>query len=356
MSVRQLKLSLPFALLYQTYRHVFPLVHQELKHWRTEAENIPDSELRRQAIASMTTKQFHCEGGSIYAVTGTKYRRQLVKLIVAFQTISDYLDNLCDRSTSLDPQDFRQLHQSMLDAINPDESVKDYYQYRKEKEDGGYLSHLVQACQEQIRQFPHYDLVYQEIRRFVSLYCDLQVYKHVDPRERELLLKRWWQTYQPDYPELRWYEFSAATGSTLLVFMLFKVACETDPDRERVQQIVQAYFPWVCGLHILLDYLIDQGEDEVGGDLNFCSYYKSTSDTIARLQYFREQARKHLHSLSDRSFHTMVVEGLLGLYLSDKKVREQPLVSAVSHGILKRSRWSTVLFYLNSRLYRFVTN
>lgn len=348
--------SFPFKLLYWTYRHVFPLVHRELKNWRSKAENIPDAELKKQAIASMTTKQFHCEGGSIYAVAGMKHRHQLVPLIVAFQTISDYLDNLCDRSTSLDPHDFRQLHQSMLDAVNPDAPLQDYYKYRQEKEDGGYLSELVTTCQQQIRQFPHYELVREPIMRFVSLYRDLQVHKHVDPKERESRLQNWWNTYRKDYPDLRWYEFAAATGSTLGVFMLFNVACESAANAERVEQVVQAYFPWVCGLHILLDYLIDQGEDEVGGDLNFCAYYENSSDTIERLQYFREQARKQCDSFPDRAFHIMIVEGLLGLYLSDQKVRKQQRVATVSRGILKRSRWSTILFYLNSRLYRFVTN
>lgn len=346
----------PFKLLYRAYRHVFPLVHQELNHWRTKAEHIPDAELRKQAIASMTSKQFHCEGGSIYAVADMHHRHQLVPLIVAFQTISDYLDNLCDRSTSMDAQDFRQLHQAMLDAVNPEATLKDYYAYRDEKEDGGYLYDLVKTCQHHVSQFPHYDLVRESITRFVSLYCDLQVHKHVDPKEREPRLQNWWHRHRRKYPELRWYEFSAATGSTLGVFMLFKVACERNATPDRVEQVQRAYFPWVCGLHILLDYLIDQEEDKKGGDLNFCFYYADSSDTIERLQYFREQARAHLEAFPDYAFHMMIVEGLLGLYLSDKKVREQPTVSTVSYGILKRSRWSTVLFYVNSRLYRSVTN
>lgn len=348
--------SLPFKLLYRAYRHVFPLVHLELKKWRSKAEKIPNAELRKQAIASMTSKQFHCEGGSIYAVADMHHRRQLVPLIVAFQTISDYLDNLCDRSTSLDAKDFRQLHQSMLDAVNPEAELQDYYAYREEKDDGGYLHDLVKTCQYFVSQFPHYALVREPITRFVSLYCDLQVHKHVAPGERETRLIDWWNEHRHDYPELRWYEFSAATGSTLGVFMLFKVACEREGSLKRVKQVEEAYFPWVCGLHILLDYLIDQEEDVQGGDLNFCSYYENSVDTVERLQYFREQARIQLTALPDYAFHMMIVEGLLGLYLSDKKVREQPGVATVSHGILRRSRWSTVLFYVNSRLYRLVAN
>ena len=49
-------------------------------------------------------------------------QRCSIKFIVAYQTISDYLDNLCDRSSSLDPQDFAALHESMGDALSVERS------------------------------------------------------------------------------------------------------------------------------------------------------------------------------------------------------------------------------------------
>jgi len=51
-------------------------------------------------------------------LAGEKYK-EAIRFIVAYQTISDYLDNLCDRSTSSDPADFRALHESMLHALTP---------------------------------------------------------------------------------------------------------------------------------------------------------------------------------------------------------------------------------------------
>ncbi len=137
----------PMRLMYRVYKYVLPEVRSRLAEWRKQAERIPDSELRKQAIDSMSSKQFHCEGGSVYAAANLEYKDVLVEVIVAFQTISDYLDNLCDRSTSLDPRDFRQMHQSMLDAVDPAAPVSDYYMYHQEKDDGGYLLKLVTTCQ-----------------------------------------------------------------------------------------------------------------------------------------------------------------------------------------------------------------
>lgn len=47
-----------------------------------------------------------------------------VKFIVAFQTISDYLDNLCDRVEVNDEQAFRQLHLAITDALDLLKNVK----------------------------------------------------------------------------------------------------------------------------------------------------------------------------------------------------------------------------------------
>lgn len=338
----------------RVYRDVLPGVHRELAGWRRMAEAIPDPELRRQALASMTAKRFHCEGGAVYAAAAPNpdARRGLIRLIVALQTISDYLDNLCDRSTSLNPADFRQLHQAMLDAVMPGGSVGDYYSCRREREDGGYLPALVRACQEEVARLPGYGAVVDEVRRLVALYADLQVHKHVAWSEREARLLAWWENYRSAHPELRWNEFAAATGSTLGMFALFLAATDPQVDGEAARRIVRTYFPWVCALHILLDYLIDQEEDRRGGDLNFVAYYRDAEEAAERLAFFARRAREAVRELPGSRFHRLIVDGLLGLYLSDKKVRRQRAVRAVSRRLLTTSPFSTRFFYVNSVLIR----
>src|SRR4051812_34282089 len=84
----------PIALMTRVYRYILPEVKAQLQIWRETAERIPDPELKAQALASIATKQFHCEGGAVYAAANLPQRHVLIPLIVAFQTISDYLDNL----------------------------------------------------------------------------------------------------------------------------------------------------------------------------------------------------------------------------------------------------------------------
>lgn len=338
----------PIKLMHRVYKYVLPEVERELEQLRRFAQRIPDLELRTQALASMDSKKFHCQGGGVYAAANLDRRHVLIPLIVALQTISDYLDNLCDRSTSLNPDDFRLLHQSMLDAVNPEAQLQDYYAFRSENDDGGYLHHLVRTCQLHAAQLPSYSSVQQHVTELVALYGDLQVYKHIRKDLRESQLLAWWELHRNNYPNLQWNEFAAATGSTLGMFMLFLAASEDRLSEQDAASIKSIYFPHVCGLHILLDYLIDQEEDHAGGDLNFCNYYDNESLLVERLGTIVNRAREDVKKLPASRFHRLIIEGLLALYLSDPKVRHQADVRDVSRKLMKNSPLTRLFFLINS--------
>ncbi|MFF2090403.1 tetraprenyl-beta-curcumene synthase family protein [Paenibacillus sp. NPDC058174] len=338
----------PLKLMYRVYKYILPEVENELSKLRAMAERIPDGELRTQALDSLAGKKFHCQGGAVYACANLEQRHILIPLIVALQTISDYLDNLCDRSTSLDPDDFRLLHQSMLDAVDPAAEPKDYYALRKEKDDGGYLRHLVLVCQRNVALLPSYGSVQRVVSELVGLYSDLQVYKHIRKDLRETELLAWWHEHESRYPHLRWNEFAAATGSTLGMFMLFLAASGDGLSASDADSIRRIYFPHVCSLHILLDYLIDQEEDKAGGDLNFCNYYESSSLLVDRIGWIASKAREDVQQLPAPRFHRLVIEGLLALYLSDPKVKTQSDVMRVTRKLMKNSPLTRLFFLINS--------
>lgn len=342
----------PLGLMYRVYKYILPEVRSELNRWTRLAESIPNEELRKQALSSIEAKQFHCQGGAVYAVLNLNDRHILIPLIVAFQTISDYLDNLCDRSTSLDPEDFRLLHQSMLDAVQPEVELVNYYALRDEQDDNGYLHALIHQCRSSIMQMPSYDAVREQLVPLVRLYTELQIYKHINREQRELKLLEWWEPYRANYSDIAWNEFAAATGSTLGMFQLFAAALDERTTSNDALRIREAYFPYVNGLHILLDYLIDQEEDRIGGDLNFCNYYENDETVIHRIEQFAEKAITHVQDLEHSRFHRMVIEGLLALYLSDPKVSEQSQVLHVSKRLMKGSPLMRIFFWLNSHWIR----
>lgn len=337
-----------FTLMHRVYKYVLPTVHKQLLSLTYKAENIPNPELRTQALASIRDKKFHCQGGGVYAVFNLEARETLLTLIVSLQTISDYLDNLCDRSTSLDAEDFRLLHQSMLDAVTPHAKPVNYYERREDQDDGGYLEYLVTSCQQMIAKLPSYHLVQRDVIELVQLYCDLQVYKHIIKSEREQKLITWWEEHKAKAPMLKWNEFAAATGSTLGMFHFFLAASYDDLTAEAAVEVKRSYFPYVCCLHIMLDYLIDQQEDKLGGDLNFCNYYATELEMVDRVSWIVNKAREDVARLPQAKVHRLIIEGLLALYLSDPKVNQQSDVLKVRKQLMKHSPLNRVFFLINS--------
>lgn len=348
--------SYPISLMAQVYRRVMPAVHRELHYWREKARRIPNDELKTQALASIQHKTFHCEGGSILGLLAMEERTAAFRFIVAYQTISDYLDNLCDRSTSLDPVDFRALHESMSDALTVGAPLKNYYRYRLDQDDGGYLHELVRTCQVVLSRIPQYKAIQPYLLELCRYYSDLQVHKHVRVEERVPRLKEWFLRYKADFPDMEWYEFSACSGSTLGIFCLVSYALRDDFRPEYAKIIRDGYFPYIQGLHILLDYFIDQDEDKKGGDLNFCFYYPSEEELFKRLKHFLQEADKHTARLPNEKFHKLINRGLLAVYLSDEKVRKQRSVQKLSRKMIKFAGSISLFFYFNGKMYRAIKN
>lgn len=347
--------QVPTHLLTMTTRMfltVRPAAHACLRRWKERARAIPDPELKRQAEASIAAKTFHCEGGALLGLLAGEHYRDAIEFIVAYQTISDYLDNLCDRSTSQDPEDFRALHESMLHALTPAAPLADYYRHRFQRNDGGYLAALVQTCRNVLTRLPGYALGASAVRELAGLYIDLQVHKHVRPDERLPRLQAWFDEHRQNLPPMAWYEFAAACGSTLGVFGIMSQLFHPSATKERIAALQRAYFPWVQGLHILLDYLIDQEEDRAGADLNFCACYPRHEDTILRLGHFYRQAQVSVAHLPDAKFHLLLNRGLLGIYLADPKASRQKDVACAAKQLLRLGGASARFFYWHCWIYR----
>jgi tetraprenyl-beta-curcumene synthase len=313
---------------------VFPRVDQELAYWQNYALTHCCPELKEQALASIKHKKFHCQGGNIYSLYPGVNTSEFISLVVALQTISDYLDNLCDRVAITDEKAFRHLHQAMTDALNPEAIPQDYYAFYPLKEDGGYLSELVRTCQQQLKKLPAYSNVKPELQKLAHLYSDLQTYKHLALSIREEKMTAWLQEEHHSHPQISQWEFAAATGSTLGMFMLCAAASDETLTSQMASKISSAYFPWISGLHILLDYFIDAAEDQQNGDLNFVAYYTDSSQILSRLTLFIEQALLEASTLPHPAFHKQVVQGLLAMYLSDPKanaVKERSIRNSLLH-------------------------
>lgn len=331
-------------LIYRYVTEIFPMVKQELKHWQKLAAQIPDDGLRQQALESIRTKAFHCQGGSIYALHPGVNCNLTVQFIVAYQTISDYLDNLVDSMEVQDEKAFAQLHLAMQEALDPQVSATNYYLYYPYQNDGGYLEQLVKVCQDCLSKLPSYALIKDEAMWLAKLYSSLQTFKHLAIEEREEKMLCWLNPHWENYKEITNWEFAAATGSTLGIFCLYAGAFKPNLTHEDAEKVRKVYFPWICGLHILLDYFIDLREDRETNQLNFVAYYESTAMMRKRLHIFVIHSLNQAKKLRYPKFHRAVVQGLLAMYLSDKKSTDLQIRS-VTKQLLNDGGWGVKLLY-----------
>ncbi|HEY8486526.1 MAG TPA: DUF2600 family protein, partial [Limnochordales bacterium] len=306
-----------------------PQASRELSRWERVAASLDDPERRRQALGSLRHKAFHSLGAAVFgALAPARYRGTVVRFAVAYQTLSDYLDNLCDRGPELSARRMRRLHGCMEQAVRPAAGLR--------APGDPYLQELVACCQRACAALPGYERIQELNARTAALYAGMQARKHAPAGFRRRLLCRWFdRKLGQRFRQLCWWELAAACGSTLPVFAVF-AAGAGGPEPAQVLAIWQAYFPWVASLHILLDYLIDQHEDAAARELNFASCYRAAGRAQARVGALYRRCLALACALPRPAFHRLVVAGLAAVYLSDPKAAALgSLVASLASG----DRW-----------------
>lgn len=340
-------------LMRKIYKHIFPAVKSEWSKWKVLAEQIPDPELRQQALDVYEKKYFHCEAGGVISMLAGDQSEKVISFIVPYQLICDYLDNLCDQTTSFNPDDFAALHEALKDCFYPGQPKSDYYRFRETKEDGGYLNALVEGCRRIVAKTPSFEAAKPHLLDLSRYYSELQIHKHVREEEREERMIRWFESRKHELPEeMTWYEFSACTGSTVGVYCLMSCAMQPAFTPTYAKMVRDCYFPYGQGIHILLDYFIDQEEDLEDGELNFCTYYESETEMMERFLYFLKQAKKATEQLPHAKFHSFLIEGIVAVYLSEEKAAGKKSVRSHCRRLVHTAGPASIFFYWNGRTYK----
>ena len=300
---------------------VVPQAAVELRRLKHRAGAIVDPDLRREALSSITHKDFHVHGGCILATFLPRAQaKAYIGLVATFETAVDYLDNLCDRTGSFDEADFRALHEALIDAVTPGAPLRRYFRSRT-KDDGGYLAELVARAQQSFSALPSYGVAAPYVRSVTERYCELQALKHLAPGARE---RRCAAAFGAIAPDLEWWEGAASCGSTMPTFALAFGALN-GCDARGASQLNEGYVPYISAFHILLDYFIDQAEDRAHAELNFVACYptpEAARDGIARIGL---KALARASALADGPPHRFAVRAMCAFYLSRAKVRAQAL-------------------------------
>lgn len=318
-----------------------PVVAHEVRRWRILASTIPDAPIREEAQHAITAKRSHIDGAALFSILTRNRNPYLVRLLVAYEIIWDFLDSISERGAEAGIENGFQLHLALIDAVDPGRPLTDYYRYSQWRDDGGYLNKLVNVCRASCAQLPSYELIRQ------SVVCEAKrgqvcaINHHTDPSIRDAMLKARAVGEYPSGRDAWWFELTAAASTDLTIFALFSLASETTVSRDHVRHTSEAYFPWASALAALLDSYVDQAEDVAKGDHSYVAHYATTDLATHRICAFIQRCLKETGSLNNGEKHRLIVACMFAMYLSKNSaltpaMRETTKVITDSGGSLTR--------------------
>jgi tetraprenyl-beta-curcumene synthase len=296
-----------------------PEVTRATRRWRTLAEAIPDGPIREDALHSLTHKRGHADGAALFAALPDRRNHLLLQLLVAYETIWDFLDNVSERHTS--EANGRELHLALVDALDPGRPIADYYRHHPWNDDGGYLSQLVEFCRSSCQQLPSYAQVKLLLLREAWRAQVLALNHLTDPGCRDAALRRWAATESSGDEDAAWFELSGAASASMVVHALLVLAAKTDASEKEIAATYAVYWPWISLATTMLDSYVDRAEDVVSGNHSYISHYPSQDCAVRRLCECIARSAREALQLPNGHRHAVIVGSMVAMYLSKDSAR-----------------------------------
>jgi tetraprenyl-beta-curcumene synthase len=288
---------------------------RELDVWRERANEIPDARLREDALRSISLKRDNAQGAALFCILPKRREPQLLRLLVAYQTLWDYLDNVSERGAVAGKENGYQLHLALVEALDPGTSISDYYSRHPWRDDGGYLEELVTTCRSCCLALPAYSQVRPLVVEGVRL-CSIQNINHLsDSLERERELKSWAELQGPAPHQLRWFELTGA-ASAFLPHALLALAAEPTCDTANAAKTCAAYFPWMALSIAMLDSYADAPDDGANGSHSYIAHYGDQRTACARLSEILTSTVREMRRLPNGRRHVFMASSMMAMYLS----------------------------------------
>lgn len=297
-------------------RQLQPLAHSELAGWKRRALRIPDPALCQQALATLRAERGNAEGAAMFAVLAPPDSAvPLVRALVAYQVMYDYLDTVTESPVPNHADDCEQLHRAVIDALDPQGSTADWYALHPQRDDGGYVAAQVAACRAACATLPSYRHVATHLRASAHRSSMVQTLSHCAPQPRSRSLRRLGVQLTTLDPSLSWWEHAAGASSTLDVHTLLALAA--NPSTQASDSVaVLPYLTSLCALNTLLESLVDLPADRRSGDHSYIGHYSDAFHAAARLRFLAAHSAQLAGNLALRASHLAVMKAMVTFYLS----------------------------------------
>jgi tetraprenyl-beta-curcumene synthase len=305
-----------------------PGAGREVRRWRALAEQIPDPNLRADALHSMVDKRCFTDGAALFSTVPSRRDDELLALLVAFQTIANYLDCASERGAKHRGSSAGSLVLALTDAVDVESPLRDYYADHPWTEDGGFLRELVLSCRSACQNLPHYrrarPLLIREARRGQAL----ELSHDPDARRRDENLEAFAAREYAPVPDASWFEHTASSASLLPVIVLLTLAADPTSTEHDLHAALDVYGPWVGALSVMLDSYNDEADDADSRNWSAITYYADAQTAQRRITVLIDRALRGTVQLRHGSRHAFIVSAMIAMYVTSESATSGPTATS----------------------------
>jgi tetraprenyl-beta-curcumene synthase len=302
-----------------------PAVAREVRTWRARALEIPDLTIREDALSSLDHKRGHTDGAALFWTIPRVRNPQLLRVLVAYEILLDFLDDVSERGAAAGQINGRQLHLALIDAVDIERPISDYYRYHPWRDDGGYARALVEACREGCAHFASYERVRAALVAEATRAQVLSINHELDPARRNAGLREWAIEERCEQFDVSWFELTGAASASLTMHALLTLTVEAECTDLDIERIRCAYFPWISAVTAMLDSYVDWAEDDLNGDHSYIAHYDTSQLAVQRVGQLIQRGLAEAYSLPNGERHALIVAGMVAMYLSKDSARTEEM-------------------------------
>jgi tetraprenyl-beta-curcumene synthase len=327
-------------------------VSQEVCAWRKLASEIPTSAIREDALIALGTKRGHTDGAALFSILPHKRNRHLLRLLVAYELIWDFLDTVNEHGASSGQANGCQLHVALVDALDSRRPISDYYSHHPWKDDGGYLRRLVEVCRENADALPSIERVRPLLLAEATRAQVLGINHELDQRRRDQALHDWAAQQPADAAlDVTWFELTGAASASLTVHALLALAADAFCSETEIAATRGAYFPWISAATTMLDSYVDQVEDAANADHSYIAHYPTPAVAVRRTSQLVGRSLCEASVLPNGERHVLIVACMVAMYLS-KDSAHTPAMQETTRALIDAGGPLTKLLLPILRLWR----
>jgi tetraprenyl-beta-curcumene synthase len=299
-------------------------VKAEASQWRTRAHAIPDPSTRDHALEAMDEGRALVDGAALFWILPPRRRLDLLRLLVALQTLLNFLDLVFEREASgpdQRPGSWMWLAREALDLTRPppDREIK-----ARLGDDGGFLSALVMACRGGCAALPNYQHARVLLVREATRSRAFEIEHDRDAPRRSATMQAHVAQHFSDVTGLAWWELVGGASALLTAMAVLALAADEATTPDDFLQAADAYV-WVASAAALLDSYVDRPADVSSGAHNWFDYYPTDAHATRRAAELLQGAVSRISALRNAERHVVIVASMAALWLSSDTARRADL-------------------------------